>query len=173
MWLKILGSLLVVMTGIYIGFKLSSRCSERPRQIRQMVSCLVSLKSYINYVSMPLTEALVKCTTGTEGPVAKFFYKTADLLELNGWMTPQQAISQVLQEMETQLAIEKPEIEILSILGANLGTMNREEQQKYLNMIQEQLEKLEQEAIRTRDQNSKMYRYLGVCGGLVVVILLV
>ncbi|QJW49228.1 hypothetical protein HA075_19715 [bacterium BFN5] len=38
---------------------------------------------------------------------------------------------------------------------------------------EEQLEKLEQEAVRKRDLNTKMYRYLGVCSGLVVVILLV
>ena len=75
--------------------------------------------------------------------------------------------------MEAQLAIDKPEKEILTILGANLGAMNREEQNKYITMIQEQLEKLEQEAVRKRDLNTKMYRYLGVCGGLVVVILLV
>ncbi|MEG6585626.1 stage III sporulation protein AB [Dendrosporobacter sp. 1207_IL3150] len=173
MWLKLLGSIFVIITGTYIGFKLASRCSTRPQHIRQIISCIVSLKSYINYVSMPLPDALVKSTAGTEGPVSVFFRDTAALLEFNGWMNPQQAIKEVLGKMEDKLAIEKPEREILSLLGANLGSMNREEQNKYLNMIQEQLENIEQEAVKTRDQNSKMYKYLGVCGGLAVVILFI
>ncbi|GBG55042.1 stage III sporulation protein SpoAB [Sporomusaceae bacterium FL31] len=173
MWLKIIGSIFVLTACTYIGFRLSLRCSERPQHIRHFISCIVSLKAYINYISMPLSEALIKATVGTKGPVAGFFKETARLLESNVWMNPQQAIVQVLNKMENQLAIDKPEKEILTILGANLGAMNREEQNKYITMIQEQLEKLEQEAVRKRDLNTKMYRYLGVCGGLVVVILLV
>lgn len=172
MWLKLLGSVFVLAAGTYIGFKLSLRCSQRPQHIRQLISCIVSLKSYINYISIPLPEALIKSTLGTEGPVAVFFKEIAALLENNIWMNPKQAIVQVLDRMEGKLALDSTEKEILVVFGANLGTMNREEQNKYLSMIQEQFEQLEQEAIRARDLNTKMYRYLGVCGGLVIVILL-
>jgi stage III sporulation protein AB len=71
------------------------------------------------------------------------------------------------------LVLEKPELELLSVLGANLGAIDRIEQEKYLNMIQEQLRQLEAEAAHISGQNSKMYRYLGICGSLAIVILLV
>nr|WP_092067313.1 stage III sporulation protein AB [Dendrosporobacter quercicolus]NSL46519.1 stage III sporulation protein AB [Dendrosporobacter quercicolus DSM 1736]SDL53999.1 stage III sporulation protein AB [Dendrosporobacter quercicolus] len=173
MWLKLIGSILVVTAATYCGFSLSRRCSERPQQLRQMISCIVSLKSYINYVSLPLPEALIKSTAGTDGAVAALFTETAAVLENNVWMKPQQAIAQALSSLEPRLALDKPEREILAMLGANLGSLNREEQSNYLDMIQEQLEKLEQEAVRSRDLNTKMYRYLGICSGLVIVILLV
>lgn len=173
MWLKVIGSMLVLTAATYCGFKLSQRCSERPQQLRQIISCIVSLKSYINYISMPLPEALVKSTAGTASPVAELFTQIASVLGKNVWMKPQQAIAQVLADMENRLALDKPEHEILIMLGANLGSLNREEQSKYLDMIEEQLKKLEQEAVRSRELNTKMYRYLGVCSGLVIVILLV
>lgn len=173
MWLKIFGSILVVAAGTMIGFQMAARSSERPRQIRQIISCLASLKSYINYVAMPLPDALVRCVSGTEGPVADLFKNMADILQHDGWMTPQEAINQALFQAKNKLVLSTPETEILSLLGANLGFVNREEQEKYLDMVQEQLAKIEQDAIKMRDQNTKMYRYLGVCGSLAVIILLV
>jgi len=173
MWLKLAGGVLVLVVCSWVGFQLAARCSGRPQHIRQMVSCLGSLKSYITYASMPLHEALMQCTQGIYGPIADFFHHTAELLEGNGGLSPQQAINTVLGDMQGQLMLKQPELEILSILGANLGQMNRQEQGNYLTMIIEQLEKFEGEAARLRDLNTKMYRYLGICGGLAIVILLV
>ena len=173
MWLKLAGGVLVLLVSSRVGFQLAARCSGRPQQIRQIVSCLGSLKSYITYASLPLHEALIQCTHGTYGPVADFFHHIATLLEQNDGLSPQQAINTVLGDMQGQLMLKEPELEVISILGANLGIMNRQEQGNYLSMIIEQLEKFEGEAARLRDLNTKMYRYLGICGGLAIVIILV
>lgn len=173
MWLKLVGGILVLFVSSYIGFQFAARCSGRPQQIRQIISCLGSLKSYITYACLPLHEALIQCTHGTYGPVAEFFHNTAALLEENGVLTPQQAMNTVLGHMHGRLFLDRAELEVLGVLGANLGVMNREEQGNYLTMIMEQLEKFESEATRLRDLNTKMYRYLGICGGLAIVILLV
>lgn len=172
MWLKLVGGMLVVFVSSYIGFQFAARCSNRPKQIRQIVSCLGSLKSYITYACLPLNEALIQCTHGTYGPVADLFHNTATLLETNGGLTPQQAINKALSNMQGSLCLGKGELEVLGVLGGNLGVMNCEEQGNYLTLIIEQLEKFENEAARLRDLNTKMYRYLGICGGLAVVILL-
>ena len=173
MWIKLTGGVLVLLASSFIGFQLAARCSGRPQHIRQIISCLGSLKSYITYACLPLHEALIQCTHGTHGPVTEFFHQTATLLEQNGVLSPQQAINKVLGTMQGRLMLKQPELEILNILGANLGIMNRQEQGNYLSMIIEQLEKFEGEAARLRDLNTKMYRYLGICGGLAIVILLV
>ena len=172
MWLKIIGSVLVVMAGGAMGFKLANRYSERPRQIQQLIGCLAALKSYISYVSLPLSEALARSAEGVEGAVADLLHTTANILEDQGWLTPQEALQTAFLQTGGDLVFEKPELEILSVLGANLGLLNREEQQQYICMVQEQLRNIEQDAIRAREQNVKMYRYLGVCGSLALVILL-
>ncbi|MGI6093318.1 MAG: stage III sporulation protein AB [Veillonellaceae bacterium] len=172
MWLKIIGAVFVIIAGTSLGFMLANRCSERPRQIRQIISCIGSLKTYIGYISLPLSEALRNCTNGTYGAVNNLFQNMALILSENGWMTPQEALNQAINETN-MLALERPELEILAALGANLGSTSREEQKTYLDMVQEQLAKIEQDAIRLRDHNSKMYRYLGICGGLAIVIVLI
>lgn len=173
MWLKIAGSILVLFVTSGIGFRLAARCSGRPEQIRQLISSLGSLKSYITYANVPLREALMQCTHGIDGPIADFFHSIAIELEENGMLSPEQAIHIVLGKMEGELMLQPTEIEILRILGANLGIMNRQEQGNYLAMIIEQLERVEGEAARLRDLNTNMYRYLGICSGVALVILLV
>jgi len=173
MWLKVIGSVFVVTAGTCMGFQLALRCSERPRQIRQIINCLASLKSHINYAALPLPEALVRCAASSEGVVADLFQQTAAIMQQKGWLTPQEALTQCLNDMRSRLVLDKPELETLASLGANLGFTNREEQEKYLLLIQDELQKIEQDAIQLREQNTKMYRYLGVCGGLALVILLV
>ncbi len=172
MWLKIIGSLMVITATACIGFNLAAQYIERPKQIRQLISCLSALKSHINYAATPLPEALHICTNGITGPVADLFHIMSELLTANGWMTPRAAMEQSFNEVNN-LVLKKSEQEILAVFSANLGGMNREEQQKSLNLAHEQLSRIQYEAEKLCEQNVKMYRYLGICGGLIVVIVLV
>lgn len=173
MWLKLMGSALVVAAGTCIGFTLAGRYAERPQQIRQLISCLTALKSYVGYVSMPLPEALVRSAHGVEGPVREFMEHTAETLKKSGWLSPREAMASALQKVGPRLVFHRPESELCLLLGSNLGFTNREEQQKYLTMVVDELQKIEQDSIKLRDQNVKMYRYLGICGGMMIAILLV
>lgn len=171
MWLKIFGSLMIVSAGTCIGFNLAARYVERPRQIRQLISCLLALKSHINYSAMPLPEALFQCTGGITGPVADLFHTMSELLKKNGWLTPQAAMNQALVDVG-QLVLRRQEREVLAVFSANLGGMNREEQHKSLDLVHEQLSRIQYEAEKLCEQNVKMYRYLGICGALAVIIVL-
>ncbi len=173
MWLKLVGGFLVVAVASRLGWALAAKYQERPCQIRQLISCLTSLRSYINYVAMPLPQALISCTGGTAGPVADLFKVTANQLNRNTGLTPQEAFAFGLEALRERLTFQRSELEIIAVMGANLGVMNREEQHKYFNMVLAQLDVIEKDAIRLREQNAKMYRYLGICGGLAIVLLLI
>lgn len=172
MLLKLIGSVLVVFTGGYMGFMLANRCRERPDNLRQLLSCIVSLKSYMNYTAMPLSDGLMNCATGANQKVTTFFTSAAALLKNNYTLSPKEAIMRTLSVEQGKLALTKEDCEVLILFGSNLGIMDRTEQQNYLTMIEKRLEILEREAVSTRDRNCKMYRYLGICGSLMVVLLL-
>lgn len=173
MWLKIMGSLLVVAAGTGAGFSMASRYGERQRQIGQVIGCLTALQSYVNYIAMPLPDALRECGAQVDGPVRELLCRTGDALSVSGWLTPRQALIGAMDSIGPRLALGGAERELLLQLAANLGTSDRGEQQRYLAMVLEELGRIDLEARRARDQNAKMYRYLGICGGLAVVLLLV
>jgi stage III sporulation protein AB len=169
--IKLLGSCLIMLVSSYIGFAMALRCSRRPQEINQLIQCLVSLKSYIGYAVLPLDQALVQCTQGVKGQGAMIFKHMGASLKADARITPQEALDFVLGNMRS-LSLEDAERDLLRYFAANLGTMNCKEQEKMLDVVRVQFEKLEQEAMRLKNLNTKLYRYLGICGGLAVVILL-
>ncbi len=171
--MKLLGSAMVVAAGTGLGFSLAQRYSERPRQLGQLIGCLTALGSYVNYAALPLAEALARAAGGLDSPVGDFLRRTAGNLADRGWLSPREALEEAMDANGRTLAWERPERETLLLLGANLGATGREEQQKYLALVLEELRRIEREALMLRDQNVKLYRYLGVCGGLAAAILLV
>ena len=72
MWIKLIGSVFIVLATSYCGFTMANRSAERPRQLRQLISVLKALKSYISYVAMPLSEAFLCSAKGIDGPLADF-----------------------------------------------------------------------------------------------------
>lgn len=173
MWLKLLGSMLVITAGGTLGFSLAARYQRRPQQVRQLMNGVLALKSHIRYAATPLAEAFAAATGGLSGVIAELFATIGAYLAQDAGVTPQAAIVRALAAVEPQLALKRQERQAFILFAANLGKMNREEQERYCDMLIAQLEKIEQEALNLRDQNVAMYRYLGICGGMTVVILLI
>lgn len=173
MWVKLVGSGLIIAAGTAIGFSLAGRYSERPRQLRQLIGGLAALSSYIGYGSLPLAAALTRAAAGLDGPVGDLFHQTAAIIADRGWLSPRAAFEEAMAAAGSRLAWYRAEGEVLLQLAANLGSTSREEQQKQLAIAVEELRQIELEALRLRDANVKMYRYLGICGALAVVILLI
>ncbi|MDU4960413.1 MAG: stage III sporulation protein AB [Sporomusaceae bacterium] len=172
MWLKLVGSILLIAAGGLLGFTLAARCQSRPQQIRQLINGIAALRAHIRYASMPLAEAFIASSTGLSGAIAGLFAAVGSSLSRESGLTPQAAIARELA-CGGQLTLNKPEQEAIILFGANLGKMNREEQERHCDMLLEQLEAIEQDALGIRDRNAAMYRYLGVCGGMTVAILLI
>lgn len=173
MLIKWIGGALVVFAGGCIGFTMASRCAARPEHLRQILSAVVSLRSYMSYAASPLSEGLARCAAGTNRLVAGFFLRAAELLRENYTMTPKEAVERALTEYARPLALKKEDCDTLLLFGCNLGSMDKKEQASYLTMIEKRLAILEREAAARRDADSKMYRYLGVCCSLMVVLLLI
>jgi stage III sporulation protein AB len=173
MWLKLTGSILVIAAGGLMGFSLAACYKNRPQQLRQLINGIVALKSYIRYASTPLAEAFSESARGLSGVICELFTTIGSFLRREAALTPQEAIARALAASDNQLALKRQEQEAFILFGANLGKMNREEQERYCDMLMSQLEKIEHDALGLRDQNVAMYRYLGVCGGMTVAILLI
>lgn len=171
MWIKFVGSLCIVLAGSYIGFAMARQCCNRPRYLRRILSCVTTLKSYLNYMDAPLTEGLCECVKGCDGIVREFFLEFAERLE-DYLIAPETAIAGALETYQEQMALTDEDREVLLLLGSRLGKVDRAEQQKHLSMIEKRLEFLARQAEEVSEKNSKLYRYMGVCTSLFLVLLL-
>lgn len=173
MWFKIAGSIFILFSCTYFGLYLAKQCQNRAKHIRQILSCIVSLKGYMTYGAVPLAEGLANCSKGVEGITADFFTDFSRRLQEDYTLTPKGAIIRTLSVYEKKLALNQEDKEVLILFASQLGIMDRIEQEKYLTMIEKRLDFLAGEAARNCDANCKMYRYLGLCSGLLIILILI
>lgn len=172
MLLKLLGSVLVMGASAYLGFALSKECAARPAQLRTLQSLLQMLENEISYLSSVLSEAFLKIGKNAGDETGSFFFDTVSLLAAGHGLTAAQAWEQSVDRNIGRTALKREDGEILKAFGKLLGSSDVEGQLKNIRLTLDHLKLQEKKAEDNRRRNEKMYRSLGVLGGLAIVIIL-
>lgn len=170
--LKILGTGLVLTACTGIGFILARDYTERPRQLRAIESALQLLETEIVYGATPLTEALDHIAAGCDRGITVLFSQTAEELRQAGGCTAGEAWQQALAVFYQTSAVKNVDITVLKRLGVSLGLSDRQDQEKHLKLAREQLKQEIRLAEKLAEKNGRLCRYLGVLGGLALVLVL-
>ncbi|HWR55569.1 MAG TPA: stage III sporulation protein SpoIIIAB [Negativicutes bacterium] len=171
MWIKMLGATLVIAATSWAGFEAAQRFQQRPRQLRELQSCLQMLETEINYGLTPLPTALEKLAEGREGPIGDFCCAVKNELFAHQGMTMRAAWNISLDLLGKHCALTECDQNILRNFGATLGMSDRHDQIKHLKLAMSQLAAAETSAWEEKLKNERMFRALGILGGLAVVIL--
>lgn len=172
MWIKMLGATLVIAATSWAGFEAAQRFQQRPRQLRELQSCLQMLETEINYGLTPLPKALEKVAESMEGPIGDFCCAVKSELLANQGVTMRDAWHKGLDLLGKHCALTECDQNILRNLGTTLGISDRHDQIKHLKLAMSQLAAAETMAWEEKMKNERMFRALGILGGLAVVILL-
>ncbi|MDN5294298.1 MAG: stage sporulation protein [Eubacteriales bacterium] len=87
-------------------------------------------------------------------------------------MPASEAWARALQEIDNTWALTAADTAILRDLGPNLGTSDRQDQSRYLQMAMKQLEGELGRAEELASKNGRLWRWLGLLGGLFLALLL-
>lgn len=169
--LKLIGALLVVLSGTLIGFSQAARYADRTQQIRQLLHMLQRLETEISYGHTPLPDALERAAGGTAGPVAAIFTGTAARLR-EGGAPLRECLKAAVEEGWSATALRMTERSALVRLGDTLGISDREDQIKHLRLAAAQIQAEEAGARDEQARYGKMWRSLGFMAALFVVILM-
>ncbi|HHW98336.1 MAG TPA: stage III sporulation protein AB [Firmicutes bacterium] len=175
MWLlllKVVASGLIIFTTTAIGFDMAGRYRDRPQHLRQLQSALQGLATEINYGATPLPEAFATLAVTHQPPIKEMFQVAAQQLTLPG-NTADIAWELGMETLLRRSALAPQDLVVVRQLGAVLGLSDRQDQQRHLLLAIQHLEREEVTAELERQQNERMWRYLGVLSGLLVVIVLV
>lgn len=170
--LKILGSLIVIGASGIIGFLYSRVYGERVRQLREIQYSLNMLETEIMYNATPLAEALMNISKDG-GSIKGLFVKMAEILRGKKTDGVLEAYKMSYEESKMYLCFNREEADIIAAFMQSLGGSDIEGQKKNFNLTIKKLEEFEKKADEVRNKNEKLYRYLGVCLGVLIVIILV
>lgn len=172
MVIKLLGSILVLLSSGFLGYMLSTDCIKRPQQLRELQSLLQMFENRISYLSDVLTEAFDKVQKCSKSEAGVFFAAACEKLRTDRSLNAAAAWEASVRENIKKTALDKEDEEILISFGKILGSSDLDGQIKNIRLTVEQLKMQEDKAEKSRSKNEGMYKSLGILGGIAVVIAL-
>lgn len=173
MILKIIGSMIVLVSSAFLGYVLSRDCSRRPAELRELQGLLQIFENEISYLSNLITDAFEKIYRTSESSVRIFFESTVQNLLKDSSLNASQAWEKAVKENVRKTSLNKEDEEILVSFGKILGNSDIEGQIKNIRLTLNHLRLQEQKAEEERARNEMMFKRLGILGGLAIVVILI
>jgi stage III sporulation protein AB len=172
MWLKLVGSVMVVVSCSMIGFTIAGNYKYRPKALRNLQVALSMLETEINYGHSPLPEALRSISKKSEKDVAELFIMAAKNLSSRNGLTAGEAWEKSLKDFYNNSYITYNDYEILMAFGKYLGSTDKQDQIKNIKLTLSNLRQQEITSIEEKQKNEKLWKYLGILSGLMIFLLL-
>lgn len=171
MSLRLLGGIMVVISSSIIGFIIANSYHERPVILKKLQIALSMLETEMSYGHTPLPQALENVGGKCGTKISKLFFITRHNL-ISKKYTASEAWEEALDEICEECNLLDVDLSILTTFGKYLGSTNREDQIKNIKLTISNLRQQEAVALEEKQQNEKLWRYLGVLSGIMIFLLL-
>lgn len=168
---KIIGCAIITLCASKIGFDEAGKYTKRVKEIREFQMALVSLKGEISFCRTPLSEALVKTGQRLKTSVAEIFTSAGVNLK-SGVKSAKEVWDGALYATQNKLSLKNDEMYVLSSFGGLLGISDAAGQLDNIELTTAKLIMCEKQALEDEKRLSKLYRSMGVIGGIFLSILL-
>lgn len=131
----------------------------------------MELENEILYMSRPLGQALLLISTkkGIMSPFAKRVFE----IQKNMEFTISKAWGEGLSEFRDQWILHQEEWDLMLSMGEILGKTDKAGQKSYIELMRAKFGLQEKKAENDRLQKEKLYKSLGVLGGLATILVLI
>lgn len=170
--LKIIGSCLVIIAGTLAGFYASNRLDEQKKLLLELKNMIVLLKGEIRFSASIMGQAFMNISDKCSEPFKTFLRGCG--VEMNKY--DGRSLDEIWK-YEVNLHFKDTilgnrEMEKLYELGGKLGFLDLQMQLSYLEQFLEELDADIKEADNKIHNNSKLYKSLGIMGGILVVLII-
>lgn len=172
MVVKIINSCIIILFSTLIGLERAKIYVERTKQLAALQGALSRLETEILHYASNLPDALIRIGKSVKGGVGKLFYLTGQTLAEKSKFSVAEAWCSTLEQIKSDLYLQQEDIDILQRFGEQLGSSDKEGQSRFIRLTLMQLREEEKKARVIREKYDKMYKSLGLLGGIVLVILL-
>ncbi|RJQ11392.1 MAG: stage III sporulation protein AB [Bacillota bacterium] len=164
--LKTVGFMAIVAASSLAGNLVASSLGARVRQLGQLRVGLHLLESEVSYALGALPGALGRVAGAVAPPVDVLFARTAAYLGSGTGMSAGEAWKTAARDVFPGTALEAGDMDVVLTLASHLGLTDRDDQVRHLRLAGERLAVKEDEARGEQRSLERMWRYLGVLGGL-------
>lgn len=170
--MKLIGGILIIISSTLLGFYYGEKYSKRMENLLFLEQCIKLLETEIVYGACPLPEALSNVYKKGNKKVSYIFNDIKVHLQTNKDGDVFSSFLTVAKDLKNKLNFKEEDIELFLSLGRILGSSDREDQEKNIKVIQNQMKLLQKDAKIEKDKNERMYKNLGVLMGIAIIIIL-
>lgn len=172
MYLKLLGAFFIVSAAYTYGYGISLKYRKRVLQLEELLLGLEMFLAEVNYGLTPLPQAFTHIGRRLKDPLGRLFSDAAALMQKSRGLSARECWKKALKKNYDALELSREGIEIMDRLGFVWGKGDKSGQLNQIVVIQELLRQALREAQNEYRRNDKMWKYLGLLGGLTMVIFL-
>lgn len=171
--IKIIGSLLIILSSGLLGIIMSRKYSIRPKELKKLRFSLQMLETEIVYGATPIPYACYNVGCKSDTPWNNFFLAVSENLLKRRFFSMEEAWDQAMHDSLSNSYMNKMDKELLESFGRVIGKSDIDDQKKLFKLFYTQLEHHEKAAEDERRNNEKMYKSMGFLLGAAILIILV
>ena len=163
-------TMMLILFGLatYLGMTISNQYKTRVDNLKEMKGVLNILQTKIKYTYMPLPDIFEEIAQSSSSVISKIFNNAKEKMKK---VSAGQAWEEAIEEVK-EASFNKEDINTIKTLGKLLGKTDIEGQISEIELVQAFLETQIQKAEEECQKNQKLYKTLGIVGGLGIVIIL-
>ncbi len=170
---KIASLIIIFVSFSYAGFIYGESFRKREQQLKECNKILLMLKNEIVFLYSPIEEAFGKVSKKCSEPMQHILLNLrAKLIDGNA-ESIYEAAKEEYNKVKEHLYFEKSDVCLFSDFFKSLGESTIDGQKALFDITEEELKISIKEAHELTKRNVKLYRYVGVCAGFIIVIFLI
>ena len=167
--IKYIMLILLFLATTKLGQLLSQKFVYRLEELEEMKSALNMFKAKIKFTYSPLPEIFQEIAESLGKNVARIFIVAKEKMKE---YSAEDAWINSVEELKDNTNFKEEDIKTIKLLGKMLGLTDAVGQISQIEITQNFLEKQIQEAYEEKQKNQKLYKKLGSCLGIGLVIIL-
>ena len=156
MHISFAGAVLLIAGCTAIGFYLARKEGFRVEELQEFKKALMILASEIEHMRSPLAVASASIAKRVKRPVSGIF----------------RHFSQALEDQKPQTHFADEDWDIIEGFGKTLGYLDKQMQQSAIAYAAQYIDDKVASLLTQADKNKRMYRSLGLIGGLLLAVVL-
>lgn len=170
---RIIGFLLILIATTLAGFVYGETFKKRSVELKELERALLQLENEIVYTHTTLPEAFYKVASKSKEVFKNFFSDISKLLNDNKVESVYEAFLKAIDDNRDNLNLIEEDKGIILDFAKSLGESDIEGQRNIFSLAIHNIKRNIDVAEERSKKNTKMYRYLGLCTGAMIIILLI
>ena len=168
----IMSALIIIMGSAYIGITYASKYEIAVKQTEAFANSMKMLEFDISFLRLPLHEAFERISKNQSGTVKKIYSFLSNELKEGRSTSVGALFRTAVEKYSSELEVSENTKNVLLDFCNCIGHMNAENEIANIKACYVKLKYYEDEARQIAGKTVKMYRGLGLLGGIFIVLIL-